>query len=83
MHKKYEAAKLAEVAGSLQLVLLGPKWYTSTYVLTQQNSADRAKKEISAQKKAPPESMEVHLPLGKVPTCGRTKTSPELVCSYM
>lgn len=31
--KQYEAAKLGEVSGSLQLALFGPKWDTFTCIL--------------------------------------------------
>lgn len=49
--KHYEAAKLGEVAGSLQLALFGPKWDIFTCILAQQGSAPRAEKGASACRK--------------------------------
>lgn len=79
--KQYEAAKLGEVAGSLQLALFGPKWDAFTCNLTQQSSAPRAVKGASVCRKGPPEPVEVHLSFGKAPMCGKPKRSPEIVCS--
>ncbi|EOB06703.1 hypothetical protein Anapl_01050 [Anas platyrhynchos] len=71
--KQYEAAEPAEVTV--------PKWNASTCVLAQQGSAAIAEKGTFWQRKGPPEPVEVDLPLGKVPACGRPKRSSEPVYS--
>ena len=79
--KQYEAAKLGEAAGSLQLALFGPKWDAFTCILAQQGSAPRAEKGASVCRKRPPEPVKVRVSLGKVPMCGRPKRRPEIACS--